>query len=326
MILNNILSKKYLIDSSLGMGYKIILNPYLTFYGETLIFYDNSKHVDEENEIQIEDYGRLPSLRKINYTEDVLSHIKDEISIIKPPNSALETNIFNFSDNFFFTEQDIFALMTAVKEIDGMAVLRILPKNYTDCKYFGSSKIKIIKLPMKDIQYETLPLQLKIENTITDLKRDKIKHLMESEKIADSDLKVDVLISNEEFTHYFEINDFFKIESYSENNIKHLVKSYTNFNFTSTNLATDIKAMFGLLNINDETGHGFNLCLTKNFVFLAPLTKPYCYDKNKVPYFAEPHFFAGLFTLPYIEADWPETINGEFLKFDFIEILKKSTN
>ena len=65
---------------------------------------------------------------------------------------------------------------------------------------------------------------------------------------------------------------------------------------------------------------------------MAPLTEPFTYTKEKnvgepiVPIFAEPYYFMGIFTLPIIEADWPESVERKNVKFDLIEILRKSTN
>ena len=48
--------------------------------------------------------------------------------------------------------------------------------------------------------------------------------------------------------------------------------------------------------------------------------------KQRIPIFAEPYYFMGIYTLPYIESEWPESIERKNVKFDLIEILKKSTN
>ena len=47
---------------------------------------------------------------------------------------------------------------------------------------------------------------------------------------------------------------------------------------------------------------------------------------QRIPIFIEPYFFMGIYTLPYIESEWPESIQRKNVKFDVIEILKKSTN
>ena len=47
---------------------------------------------------------------------------------------------------------------------------------------------------------------------------------------------------------------------------------------------------------------------------------------QRIPIFIEPYYFLGIYTLPYIESEWPESIERKNVKFDLIEILKKSTN
>jgi hypothetical protein len=47
---------------------------------------------------------------------------------------------------------------------------------------------------------------------------------------------------------------------------------------------------------------------------------------QRIPIFVEPYYFMGIYTLPYIESEWPESIKRKNVKFDLIEILKKSTN
>ena len=90
--------------------------------------------------------------------------------------------------------------------------------------------------------------------------------------------------------------------------------------------------MMKKLDINNVNGNGLVFIICKDFIFMAPLTEPFTYTKEKnvgdsiVPIFAEPHFFMGIFTLPIIEADWPESVQRKNVKFDLIEILRKSTN
>ena len=178
---------------------------------------------------------------------------------------------------------------------------------------------------MKDLNHEDLPLSLKVRQRIKDLKRQKIKELAKNSKISENEMKIDFLIQNEEFTHYFELNDYFKIETFSANGIQHLVKSYTQYNLDAGTVLNDLKNMFRELKINNETGYGFNLILTKEYLFVSPLVNPFSIHKN-IPLFAEPHFFAGIFTLPIIEAEWPDTIKGKYVNFDLSEVLRKSTS
>ena len=97
--------------------------------------------------------------------------------------------------------------------------------------------------------------------------------------------------------------------------------------------------MCEILEINNQTGYGFCLIVCKKFVFMAPIKGPYTYTKGqeedkiknipaspRIPIFIEPYYFMGIYTLPYIESEWPESITRKNVKFDLLEILKKSTN
>lgn len=314
----------------------MFLNPFLTFYGELIITTQiDSKQFSTTNKLNnniiFKDIGRVPSLRPINYDEETLNHLKlQNISLPETYTnnyiSNINNNILDFSPNKIpLSEHDVYSMITAVKSINGIAMLRVLPYKHADYKHFGSSIIKILSLPLKDINYENIPLTTKVNQTMRNLKREKMKNLISQSKISDKDLKIDYLIENEEFTHFFELNDLFTIESYSEYGIRHLVKNYDEHNISSTNIINDLKVIFKQLSINNETGYGFNLILTKNYLFVAPLVNPYVIEKG-VAIFAEPHHFAGIFTLPLIKAEWPEIIKGEYINFDFAEILRKSTN
>jgi hypothetical protein len=331
ILLDNEEYEKYEIEENFGFGYKILLNPYLTFYGEVMLITDLKNITDSSSKIAIKDVGKVPSLRPIKYSSDLLTYIKSYLPIASEsqsinPLSFLDTNLINFSTNIpSLSEHDVYSMLTAIKSIEGIATLRILPYKYADCKHLGSSKIKIIKLPLKDIKYETIPLTLKVEQAVKNLKREKMDALIIHMKNEEQDLKINHLIENDEFSHYFDLNECFGIESFKQNGIKHLVKSYNEFNMISANILSDLKIMFRELNINNETGYGFNLILAKNYLFLAPLVNPYIVDRE-MPIFAEPHFFAGIFTLPQIEAEWPQTVKGKYISFDCVEILRKSTN
>jgi len=331
ILLDNEEYEKYQIEENFGFGFKILLNPYLTFYGEVILITDATSTIDENSssKISINDVGRVPSLRPIKYSSDILPYIKsptpsaNESHSVNPV-SFLDTNLINFSLNIStIREHDVYSMLTAIKSIEGIAFLRILPYKYSDWKHLSSSKIKILKLPLKDINYETIPLSLKISQAVKNLKREKMETLMREMK--NDEPKINHLIENEEFSHYFDLNDCFAIESFEQNGIKHLIKSYKEFDMNSANIMNDLKIMLRELNINNDTGYGFNLILTKSYLFLAPLVNPYIVDKE-IPLFAEPHFFAGIFTLPQIEAEWPETVKGKYLSFDLVEILRKSTN
>lgn len=307
----------------------------MTFYGEVLLYCDdkslglgfNNHNNKPLSNLAISDWGRLPSNRKIIYDDyhlpyAIKENLIDETSLI----SNLETNIY--SPNNFLSEHDIYYMVKAVKDINGIAMLRILPNKHNDYKHFGSSKIKIIELPLKDIDYEELPLNRMINQTVRELKREKIKSEISS--LAEShnlhEIKIDVLLDNDELTHYFDVNQLFTVDDFNKYNIKHLIKSYTWSRYNATNISKDINQMLKELSVNDETGYGFNLLLTTSYLFIAPLVAPYVFDNDNHPLFAEPYFFGGIFTLPLIQAEWPETIKSEFVQFDHGEILKKSTN
>ena len=78
------------------------------------------------------------------------------------------------------------------------------------------------------------------------------------------------------------------------------------------------------LSINNLSEKGLIILLTNEFLFIAPLCKPYTYYKN-IPIFAEPYFYAGIFTLPIIEAEWPEILKNEHVIFNYSDILKLSS-
>jgi hypothetical protein len=312
----------------------LIINPYLTYYGETLLFHDEIiENKTSENILKICDYGKLPSLRKLTYDESIIPLIKSHPGYSDFTKlSTLESNIY---PSHIISDEDIQYMVKAVQEIKGIATLRILPYNFSDYQHFGSSKIKVLKLPLKDIKYEEIPLTKKIEQMIRFKKREKVKKIFDtqSEKEMDNsshirttEKRIDVLIDNEEFMHFFDIKEHFEVETYQNLGIKHLVRNYSWQEFNTTNIIHDIRSFMKELNINPETGSGFILLLTKTYLFIAPLVNPYYYDKNSTPLFVDPMCFAGIYNLPVIEAEWPETIKNEYVQFKFEEILKISTN
>lgn len=239
--------------------------------------------------------------------------------------SFIENNLFDF-DSIPLSENDLHYLMKAVYSIDGIASIKILPYNYHDFKSFCSSVMKIIKLPLKDISYEELPLNIKINQLVKSLKRQKILDLYAStlKNVQEEDLRFNLehILNHEEFTNYFDTHDYFKLDMYQ---FPHLIKYYNFYTFKPNVIANDIKEMMKLLNITNENKKGVCILLTKYYIFIAPLVKPYVVA-NDVPIFIEPHFFTGIFTLPQIEAEWPYTTESKYIKFDYEEILKISTS
>jgi hypothetical protein len=78
------------------------------------------------------------------------------------------------------------------------------------------------------------------------------------------------------------------------------------------------------LKINNSD-KGVNFIITKNFMFMCPLINPYTHISN-YPIYADPEFYAGIFNLPVVETEWPETANEKYIKFDLFEILKTCSN
>lgn len=96
-----------------------MINPFPSFYGEVLVYHKDNK----ETENQILDYGRIPSLRKLEYTDEyVIKNGQIETAILS---SNLKTNIVNFSS--LLTDYDLYYLMKSVKEVNGVGFLQILP-------------------------------------------------------------------------------------------------------------------------------------------------------------------------------------------------------
>lgn len=306
-----------------------MLNPFPHFYGEVLLYEDLSNNYSEDS-FEISDFGRIPNLRHINLPQDILNVLSQEnISVNCEFNkdtkvSFLQGNLFDLNHPPI-SESDLNYIIKAILNIDGIATLKVLPYNQYDYKTFSSSILKIIKLPLKDIGYEDLPLNIKINQKLKNLKREKIYELYKTtlNKSVDQKEQINIenLVNHEEFSLYFDTKDFFTIEAYE---FPHLIKYYNFFSFKTENIMRDLAEIMKILNITNESKKGMVVLFTKNYMFVAPLVKPYIYS-NDIPLYADPHFFAGLFTLPLIEAEWPHTTEGKYLKFDYEEILKVST-
>ena len=70
-----------------------------------------------------------------------------------------------------------------------------------------------------------------------------------------------------------------------------------------------------------KSDKGLNFIITKNFMFMCPLINPYTHISN-FPIYADPEFYAGIFNLPIVETEWPETANEKYVKFELFDILK----
>jgi hypothetical protein len=291
-----------------------------------------------KDEIVIKDYGRLPSLRMIQFGGEDLRFYQEYI----PPYQLKEhifnnTNLFNFSDDCNIIDKNtLVSVMQMINETNGYATYRVLPYNYSDWKKFSSNIIKIMPQKSKDLKNLEYPLVDKISQQINKYKR----NLFENSFKEEVDKKnLELILHNEDFENCFSLPEFFTIDIYKKNNIPHLIKSFGKGTFIYANVKFAINKMCELLEINNKTGYGFCLILCKKFLFMAPIKEPYTYTKGqeenkakninaspRIPIFIEPHFFMGIYTLPYIESDWPESIKRKNVKFDLLDILKKSTN
>lgn len=323
--------ESYIIDKTYGKNFNIILNPFPHFYGETILFHDNqAKIIDEEEDcFEIPDYGRLPSLRHIQHHMDIIQVLTNENVKLNcefnPENpSHLYGNLYDMN-SIPFSDNDLSYLMKAVYGINGLGMIKILPYNSYDYKTFSSNNMKIIKLPLKDINYEDLPINIKISQKIRSLKRQRIRdlynHASNKDERSIDTMEVEQLLNHEEFNVYFDHIDEFSIETY---HFPHLIKYYNTYTFKLENIKKDLRQIMNKLDITNENRKGMIVLISHNYLFVAPLIKPYMHYKD-VPMYAEPHFFAGLYTLPLIEAEWPNTTENKYITYDFEEILKTST-
>ena len=345
--------------------------------------------LNEKDELIIKDWGRLPSLRILEFDGDDLQFYKDYI----PPYQLKEhifnnTNLFNFS-----TEKDLIDkgllmnIIQIINETDGYATYKVLPYNFTDWKKFSTNKVRILPNKCKDIKNNEYPLVDKLNQQINKYKRS----LFEGNIKENDDVKnFELILHNEDFEQCFTLPEFFTLDIFKKNKIPHLIKTFSQGTFIYINLLYAINKMSELLDINNQTGYGYCLIICKKFVFLAPIKEPYIYTKGidekkdnkekgenkekeeekkeenkenpenkkneekkgeeekkeeeekkkeekedemknkklgqRIPIFIEPYYFLGIYTLPYIESEWPESIERKNVKFDLIEILKKSTN
>ena len=149
----------------------------------------------------------------------------------------------------------------------------------------------------------------------------------------------ELILNNPDFDQCFELPQYLTLDVYENKNIKHLIKYFSKGEFNLSTIRSSIQYMMNKFEINNITGNGLILILNIKFLLMAPLTEPFAYTKEKVenkekgeseiiqiPIFAEPYFFLGVFTLPLIESEWPESIKRKYVQFDLEEILVKSTN
>lgn len=134
-------------------------------------------------------------------------------------------------------------------------------------------------------------------------------------------------MTNPQYTDNFAMPSLFTLDVYDSENIKHCIKHFPLGQFNLANVKEGIQSMLETLEINNSNGNGLILICSDTFLLMAPLTEPFTYTKKQlVPMFAEPHFFMGVFTLPVIESEWPDSIKRKTVVFDYADILRKSTN
>jgi hypothetical protein len=323
--------QSYIIDKNYGKNYNIILNPFPHFYGETILFHDNQAKFNDEDDdfFEIPDYGRLPSLRHIQHHMDIIQVLSNEnvklnCEFIAENHSHLYGNLYDMN-SIPFSDNDLTYLIKGISGIDGLGMIKILPYGFYDYKTFSSNNMKLIKLPLKDIDYEDLPITLKINQKIKSLKRQRIKDLYNNASNKEDrpieTTEVEQLLNHDDFNIYFDHIEEFSIETY---HFPHLIKYYNVFTFKLENIKKDLRQIMNKLDITNENRKGMIVLIHTNYLFVAPLIKPYMHH-NEVPMFAEPHFFAGIYTLPLIEAEWPNTTNSKYINYDFEEILRIST-
>ena len=346
--------------------------------------------IGEKKELVIKDWGRLPSLRVLEFGGDDLKFYEEYI----PPyqlkkNICNDTNLLDFSPDADIMDKDLLMdIIQIINETDGYATYKVLPYNFTDWKKFSTNKVRILPNKCKDIKNCEYPMVDKLNQQINKYKRSLFeRNLKENDDVKNFEL----ILHNEDFEQCFTLPEFFTLDIYKKNNIPHLIKTFSQGTFIYINLVYAINKMCELLEVNNQTGYGYCLIICKKFVFLAPLKEPYIYTKGeeikenketkeenkenkenkeenkenkeninnneekkeneenkkneenvekveqkekeevkkicqRIPIFIEPYYFLGIYTLPYIESEWPESIERKNVKFDLIEILKKSTN
>ena len=292
-----------------------------------------------KDELVIKDYGRLPSLRIIKFGGDDLRFYQEYIPPYQLSEHVLNnTNLFNFSDECDIIDKDtIVNMIQMINETDGYATYKVLPYNNTEWKKYSSNIIKILPNKLKDIKNVEYPLVDKINQQINKFKRNLFTNNFKDKDNGNNNLEL--IIHNEDFDQCFSLPEFFTIDIYKKNNIPHLIKTFSKGTLIYVNLKFAINKMCEILEINNQTGYGFCLIVCKRFIFMAPIKEPFTYTKGqeenkaknieastRIPLFIEPYYFMGIYTLPYIESEWPESITRKNVKFDLLDILKKSTN
>ena len=217
-------------------------------------------------------------------------------------------------------------MMRAVQNINAISFIKVLPHGQYEHIDLGANKIKVLPLPLKDINYVDIPLSFKIRQLVQKMKREKLTEIKSFNPKAIenySSLKIDVLFDNEEIADSFNLPKVIKNEIYD---FPHFIHLFGKSSFSFINMKNSIKQAFTELGINNTTKKGFVMLMTTDYLFIAPLTKPYITFNNELNLFADPMFYAGVFNLPLVESEWDETIERKYINFDFFEILKLSSS
>ena len=279
----------------------------------------------------------------MDFTNDDLQFYDDEIPPYQKEEFITNTsNLFNFpsDDSELFSDDFLTNIIEMVIKTKGYATYKILPYKFSDWKSFNTGKIKIIPELCKDLKREKFPFVEKLHQQIQKKKRelfnDSKKKFIKSKKEKPN---FELILNNPDFDQCFELPQYLTLDVYENKNIKHLIKYFSKGEFNLSTIRSSIQYMMNKFEINNITGNGLILILNIKFLLMAPLTEPFAYTKEKVenkekgeseiiqiPIFAEPYFFLGVFTLPLIESEWPESIKRKYVQFDLEEILVKSTN
>ena len=286
---------------------------------------------EEADKITVKDLGKIPSLRIMKFEGIDLQFYIDWI----PPYQLAENieNSMNLKDysegKFLMNVEQITNVMETLIETNGYATYKVLPDGYQDWKWFSSNKIKILPELNKDIKNEAYPLTLKIEQQVDKYRREKMSlNRQKFTNVRTTDLlENELLTKNPDFHSLFHTPEYFELDLYKKNGIKHIIKYFNKDEFNLSNIKLALKEIMLKLEISNTNGYGFVLIMCQKYIFAAPIKEPYAFTKeSRIPIFAEPYYFMGIFTLPTIESEWPESVQRKNVKFDLIEILKKTTN
>ena len=179
----------------------------------------------EKKELVIKDWGRLPSLRILDFEGEDRKFYEEYI----PPyqlkkNIFNDTNLLNFSPDADIMDKGLLMnIIQIITETDGYATYKVLPYNFTDWKKFSTNKVRILPNKCKDIKGCEYPLVDKLNQQISKYKRS----LFEGNLKENDDVKnFELILHNEDFDQCFTLPEFFTLDIYKKNNIPHLIKTF----------------------------------------------------------------------------------------------------